>query len=469
MKKLFLFVELCLLFAVPAAASPVLTPQEAVRLALEHSPQIQAANRRFDAARAAIDQARSDKIPHLFASLGGSWQGEDGKIPAFVRVQGAALGPLGTPIGTVVGGGAGYALDSFTEAYAAELGVQWLVFSSGAVENSVAAKKWAARGVDAQTERVRQTIAHETLACWYGLQRARAKRAVAQEIYDLAKEHLDQVNTFYRHGAVAKHDVLRTEAAVAESQLGLITVDNAVQLAWKGLERLVGISLQGCYDLPEPNGRGVAQLDEPGEDDAALRPELVALGCLKQAANASAKAAHGSLGPKLLAKGSLVAQGRQFWPNDRQDWEVGLALRWDFFDGGKASAQAREAKAKAAEADAQIEDVKRQIDMEIAQSRLNMTSAISRNKVAVQQEKSASEDYRIALVRYNAAVGTNLDVLDARAQLSKARNGVVDALYDSLLARNDYWFALGGDPLDETFMSGAWSSEKGEEHAKSHR
>jgi outer membrane protein TolC len=42
----------------------------------------------------------------------------------------------------------------------------------------------------------------------------------------------------------------------------------------------------------------------------------------------------------------------------------------------------------------------------------------------------AEEDFAIAQVRYNAGVGTNLDVIDAQLALATAKTNYIQALYD---------------------------------------
>ena len=63
--------------------------------------------------------------------------------------------------------------------------------------------------------------------------------------------------------------------------------------------------------------------------------------------------------------------------------------------------------------------------------------------MARRQVESAREDYRMALMRYKANVGTNLDVLDARTALTNARTQLVDAIYDTDSARANLDYALG--------------------------
>ena len=118
-------------------------------------------------------------------------------------------------------------------------------------------------------------------------------------------------------------------------------------------------------------------------------------------------------------------------------------LSWSLFDGGVSSARAREAKAAAEEFLLQMEDLKRQIELEISVARLNCESSRQRVETGRAMVESAEEDYRMSLRRYTAQVGTNIDVLDARVALSNARNQLVDSSYDLLKARAEMEFAMG--------------------------
>ncbi len=422
---------LLLFAAFPAMAAekplPVLTVEQALTLACEHNPSLAAAQARIEQARAQIDQARADKLPQLYASLASAWQGEESKIPV------------------VTSRGSGYAVSSFDEVYQASLGAEWLIFSSGSVENTVRARRLAWLGVKASEVRTGQSVENSVRVCYSDLQRARAKLTVAQEVLSLTREHLSQVRYFYKYGVVAQDEVLRVEVDVANGELNVISAKNAVDVSWRALERAVGTSLRSVYNLPAPE-KETPRAPVPKWNDESLyslRPELRALDYSRRSALAVAAAAQGSTGPKIAATGELFDAGRDFWPDDQDTWRLSLNLRWDLFDGGRARAQVREYRASARELLAQIEDYRHQIAMEVSSAQLNYEAARQRTDVAIRQVASAREDYRIALMRYKASVGTNLDVLDARTALSNARTQLVDAIYDTDSARANLDYALG--------------------------
>ncbi len=408
---------------------PLLSVEMALELAYENNPTLSAAKSRIEQARQQIKQARADKLPQLYASLSGAWQGKTGTL--------AVYGPRGNYVGS--------ATSAYYDAYEASIGMQWLLFSSGSVENTVAARKMAFRGVEANEVRTGQTVENNVLVSYYDLQRARAKLVVAEEVLALSREHLSQTQYFFKYGIVAQDEVLRVEVDVSNGELSVISARNDVDVCWRTLERAVGTSLRTRFDLPLPELKPVDNPAPTWDENSlyASRPELKSLEYSRASALAVAEAAKAENGPKVVFSAEAFDQGIDFWPEDFDTGKLSLSLRWDFFDGGKSHAEVKESKAKAQELLAQIEDVKRQVILEVSSAQLNYESACQRIDVAVRQVASAGEDYRMALMRYKANVGTNIDVLDARTALTNARTQLVDAVYDTESSRADLDYALG--------------------------
>ena len=72
-----------------------------------------------------------------------------------------------------------------------------------------------------------------------------------------------------------------------------------------------------------------------------------------------------------------------------------------------------------------------------------MDAALQRVQVAQDGILQAEEDYRMALKRYQAKVGTNIDVLDARLALIDTRNAKIDAVAEARTAYADLLYATG--------------------------
>jgi outer membrane protein TolC len=143
--------------------------------------------------------------------------------------------------------------------------------------------------------------------------------------------------------------------------------------------------------------------------------------------------------------GQLGINDDKFWPSGEDNWQLQLQLQWTLFDGGEISGQVAKARAAAKELAFQIEDLKSQIRQEVEQAGLNLNSAAARLDVAAGRISTAEEDYRIAVRRYNAQMGTNLDVMDAAAALAEIRAQYVNAVYDIAIAQAGLIYAMGED------------------------
>lgn len=409
---------------IDATERPVLTLEEALAMSRVNNPVTAASAERIAQARARLDQARGDSLPRLGVSL------------LYQEVQNEPRYPV-VP--------AGYAKAGFESTWKAALTLNWLLYSSGAVEFNTESRRLALCGVEARERRTGQAVEWGTTSAWYDLRRAEGKLSVAADVLDLTKEHLQHVEALFRNGVVAKNEVLRVRVSVSEAELNVIQAKNAVSVGWKALERAVGASLEGVYDLPpsEEMPEAPALPEDAVEAGLARRPEMEALELAARSANMASRAAKAQDGPQLMLMGEAYSAGDTFFPDKQNDWKATLMLSWSLFDGGVSSARAREAKAAAEEFLLQMEDLKRQIELEISVARLNCESSRQRVETGRAMVESAEEDYRMSLRRYTAQVGTNIDVLDARVALSNARNQLVDSSYDLLKARAEMEFAMG--------------------------
>ena len=344
----------------------------------------------------------------------------------------------------------GTAQNGFEDTWQAALNFTYLLYSGGSVKYSVQAKDLALEAVKAQAERTKQTVCNGVSSAYYELQRSRARLVVAEEALKLTREHLREVELFYKNGVVAKNQVLRVQVEVSDSELGRIQAANAVNVAWSALERAVGIPLRLDYRLPEPESTpGTFDVPEGVRTLAfSNRPELTSLERSRLSALALSKAALGQGGPQVVLQGEAYDVGDRFYPDVQDDWKITIAASWKFYDGGESKAKAAEAEAAAEELLYLMEDLKNQIDLEISTALLNLRSSEQKVSVAKDQVESAGEEYRMALRRYRAQVGTNLDVLDSRVALINARNQLVDSVYDVFQSRADLLFALGLNSLE---------------------
>jgi outer membrane protein TolC len=114
----------------------------------------------------------------------------------------------------------------------------------------------------------------------------------------------------------------------------------------------------------------------------------------------------------------------------RFGYSLGVQLRFDAFDGGAARAAAAEQTINIAQVEAQFAALKDQIRLQVEQAFFSLQSnqqSLETSRLAVDQ---ATEGLRLARLRFQAGVGTQADVTESEAELTRARGNFLSATLD---------------------------------------
>ena len=136
--------------------------------------------------------------------------------------------------------------------------------------------------------------------------------------------------------------------------------------------------------------------------------------------------------PTVNASATRSIAGERPFQDDHTNsdtWAAGLSASWNIFDSGVTAAQVDAAKATLHKAEEALAAADEQIRLDVHTAYLNLRAAEQNIKTTETAVKRAEEDYNIARVRYNAGVGTNLEVMRASDNLTTARMNYSTALY----------------------------------------
>jgi OMF family outer membrane factor len=118
------------------------------------------------------------------------------------------------------------------------------------------------------------------------------------------------------------------------------------------------------------------------------------------------------------------------------DQGIYMGLTWTIFDGGKAAALAREQKQKAKESEYLFAEernkIREQVEQQFFDLQLHARNLISNSRRVL----SSREAYRLAVLRFQAGVGTQRNVIDNQRDVTRAEVDYTDtiALYNRTLA-----------------------------------
>lgn len=318
--------------------------------------------------------------------------------------------------------------DNFSNAFSASIPLYTGGKLSGTIEQAVQNYKSSEYGVDESYQAVKLSATNG----YYSVLEAIDTVNLSKESVDRLSAHLQNVQAQYDVGVVAKVDVLRSQVELADAEQNLIKAQNAYDLAVADLNNIIG--LPHGTELKVTESLQYSKYDNPMENcinfALANRPELFQAEAGIESAKAAVKVAKSGFMPQVSASASNSWTAHT-WPGDEnENWGVGVNVNLNVFDSGVTAAKVRAAEANLYKAEETYRQTKDSVQLDVRNSYLSLREAekrIATSKIAVE---SAQEDYRISQLRYQAGVGTNIDVMDAQVALTQAQNNYVQALYD---------------------------------------
>lgn len=308
------------------------------------------------------------------------------------------------------------------------------IFTGGELQGQIGQAKANYRSMLSAEEQAYNEMKETATTGYFNMLNATNMKALRQESVDRLQAHLDNVIAQYNVGIVARADVLRSEVELANAKQDYITASNEYDVAEATLNNIIGTPLNTTLKLKDslqyvPYDNDMAYCLAYSEQH---RPELKQAEYGVDAAEAALVVARSGHMPKVYANASNNWGGDgSNWPgDDDENWSVGVTASINVFDSGVTWSKihaAQEALVQAKESQRQIKD---NVELEVRTDYLSMREAEKRITTAQVAVASAEEDYHIAVVRYQAGVGTNIDVMDAQEALTQAKTNYYQALYN---------------------------------------
>ncbi|BBB92196.1 MAG TPA: TolC family protein [Methylomusa anaerophila] len=383
-----------------AAASPELSLDDSIALALKNSPAIKMANADKDKADGGLDAAKTGNLPTL--SLGSTY--------AFQQSQ-PTLGE--------------------DHDFSNSLRLNWQLYSGGRVEGQIdqARKNLDLAGLD--VKKTGQQVILDATTAYYNVLQARRMVAVNQETTDSLREHLKDVQVKYEAGVVAKADVLRSEVELANAEQNLTKAQNGYDLAVASLNNIMGVNANSEYALKDELAYAKYDhtFDESMEIAMKNRPDIAQADIGVNVAQDGVKIADSGRLPTIAMTGS-TAWNDSVLPDNSNNWAVGLTANFNIFDAGLTKANVKQSQASLDKAREQAQQTRDSVQLEVRKNYLSMQEAEKRIETTNVAVDKAKEDLNIAREKYNAGVGINLDVIDAQVAFTQANTNYLQALYD---------------------------------------
>ncbi|MCF7935054.1 MAG: TolC family protein [Synergistales bacterium] len=389
-----------------AQAAEELTLQRAVKIALLKNLDIQSAKQEQVKARGGLKVAEGALYPSLTLKGGYTRQKETAATPD-------------------------------EDVYNAGATVSFPLYQGGKLRAYLRQAYKADKLADSTVEATREEIIYAVYAGFYDILLQKANVATARDALAYAEDYLEEVKARRELGMATTLEVTRAEKLLVGSRQNLIAARNGREQ--RRIDLLKLLRLQGHPDTEIDGMLSLkpveCNLKRSLEYALDNRPDLEQLRMKAQIQEDQISVAKSNLKPQVTVAGTFQYDDPSLREGaDKDSWYLSLNVEIPVYDSGVTEGRVTNETAKLEQARQAVEQKLDTIEAEVRTALLNIETA--RNAVA-EAEKNlelARESLRLADVGYREGVGTQLDVLDARAELTEARTAYSAAVTEHNLA-----------------------------------
>ncbi len=418
-------------FTHPATASDLdLSLKQAIEIALspEGSAEVQMAQESIREVQARSQQSRAELLPHLGASVG--FQNQTRNLEAL----GLQPSPLFRPP-TRVG--------PFTT-FDARTNLTQTIFHLGSIRR-FQASRIGVRVAQTEKENIEERTAAQVARFYLEALRNRAGLDAARANLELATALADLAENQKEAGIGTGIEVTRAQVQVSNEQQRLLGAEQQHRQSLLRLLKLIGIRLDANLTLTENLTHTPVQVADMQEALAIAfrsRSDLQAHQKREEQADLDYRAARSDRIPSLSGFAGYGTIGSGI-DSAIPTWNLGISLELPVFDGGKIDAHRAESLSKLRRERIEMQDLRRQIELEVRLAFAGINLAREQITVAKEGLQLAQQEVEQARRRYQAGITSSLEVTDAQTRLERARENQITALFNYSLERINLGEAMG--------------------------
>lgn len=431
-----------------------ITLDQAVDLAVRNNENIRIAQLQVEQSLATLREAQSSLYPNLIyrSSFGRSVSASQDlsvraanrriRVARFNQDPGAAETPFQTRFGT-------YTFDNSIQ-FQYDFGI------NGQRRASIRANEELLRISELRLETTLEDLRFQVTRAYYDLQQSDAAVDIQSAAVRNSQRSLQDAEALERAGVGTRFEVLQARVTLANAQQDLTNSRRDQLRSRRELAAILNIdentnllaadqiALAGAWDLT---------LEETIVQAYRNRSELAEQLAERDRAQQLRKAALGSTRPNVSFAASYNVLGLI---NDDPDytatrgWADGydaqVQFSWNFFDGGAAKSRARQRELDIGIAEERFDQLLNQIRLEVERGYFDLQANFDNIQTARLGVEEATEALRLARLRFQAGVGTQLEVINQETDLTRAQNRLLNAIIGYNRALSDLQRAVSNLP-----------------------
>jgi outer membrane protein TolC len=316
------------------------------------------------------------------------------------------------------------------------LQANYTLFDFGQRNTNIGIQNVRVRTAELEVNRLTQQVRQEVAEQYYELQNAGEQVRINQAAVENSQRSFQDTQLREQAGLGTQFDTLQAQTTLSNDRVNLLQAQTDLQIARRKIAQKLGLAQTTQITASDPIqvvSSWPLTLEQTILNAFAQRVELDQQRLAQETGQLKVKLAKTGKTPQVkLSAGytlqeSPLADAKLTNPL-QDDLSVSLKLNWLLFDGGLAKAQANQARADTAIAVSEFANQRDQIRLATETAFLTLQSQQQQINAAKVGLTSAQGQLRLARLRFDGGVGTQLDVLNAQSKLAQAESNLSKAI-----------------------------------------
>lgn len=313
--------------------------------------------------------------------------------------------------------------------YRTTLSLQQPIFLAGKLLSGIELAEKGIELIALQGEQKKESLVYNIINSYYGVLMARERLEIEEEALKLIEEHKRIVQANIKAGLALKTDLLQVEIEEGNSLQNLREARNKLYLARRSLGIMIGTDLTAIdFIVPELALEIETGFDYLYQQALLKRPEIQLLALNQEMTELNLSLKKKDRYPNIILIGNYGWQGEEFSLEDGS-WDLSLSLSFPVFDGRKSVSEQKNIEKELAQLAHSIKNLQEMIALELEEQLMKLKQ--NQNNIELQQinlEKS-EDNFRLSSLRFEAGLGTNIDLINARTMVKQAKMMLMQAEY----------------------------------------
>jgi outer membrane protein TolC len=286
---------------------------------------------------------------------------------------------------------------------------------------------------------------------YYQLVASKTQIGIFDANLDRLNKLLSDTKALYQNGFVEKLDIDKISVQISNLETDKLKALNSIDIGYQALKTLIGMPTKDELILTEELTEDKIKKDFTTDTtfNYADRKDYQYLDLAKQLNELNIKRYKMSFLPTLALSGSYTknAQRNEFNFFGKGDWFttsfVGVNLSVPIFSGFSKTSHVTKSKLELQQTVNQIDNLRLTIDNEIETAKLNFNAATITLDYQKKNMALAENVFNQTKKKFELGTGSNTEITAAQTDLRTAQANYINALYAAIIAKVDYYKAIG--------------------------